>query len=288
MSPTPPPLAATRTAIRRNAVWVVCAPTPAPRIARSAGNPTGSRPRAIAVTSSRGVPGVSSQPRPGRITSAQTSNDMARARARRPCSVSNRQRLVAARPAVGSAARRLALGVGARGQPAVLPTVAGQRLEPVQHRSTPRRRSVCRLADAAVNGSPSRQTVSSARGVRSAASRWRARAPGTGARVRVRSATNSGPAAGRAGSLIQAVHRRGADLFGLDHRAALRTRPSTTRAGSATGRSSRLADRPWWPWPTVVKGQHVGDHVLGRCGHIRLVVDSCAWPKTHCTSVSVM
>ena len=71
MSATAPPLAAMMTAIRCSATRVVDSPTGlAWHRAVSSANPTGSRVRAISAASRFGVAVVSSQARPGRITSA--------------------------------------------------------------------------------------------------------------------------------------------------------------------------------------------------------------------------
>jgi len=72
MSVTVPPLAAMMAAIRCNATRVVDSPTGlASQRAVSSANPLGSRVRAISAASRVGVAVVSSQARPGRITSAQ-------------------------------------------------------------------------------------------------------------------------------------------------------------------------------------------------------------------------
>ena len=75
MSATAPPLAAMMTATRCNASRVVASPTglASQRAARPV-SPAGSRVRAISAASRLGVAVASSQPMPGRITSAQISD----------------------------------------------------------------------------------------------------------------------------------------------------------------------------------------------------------------------
>lgn len=135
MSAIRPPLAARRTAIRRSASCVVWLLTQFSwQAAARAANPAGSRTRAISADKPAGVAGAISQPRLGRITSAQTSIMIARPASSETCSGSRGPRPAAAsHPASSPRPRGIARGAGPAGDPPVLPGVTRLLLQPVQH-----------------------------------------------------------------------------------------------------------------------------------------------------------
>ena len=132
-----PPLAAMMTATRCRAVRVVDSPTglASQRAARPV-SPAGSRVRAISAASRFGVAVVSSQPMPGRITSAQISDSSPVATTRPSQAVAgdlggrpppDREGPPVSPPVLASAA----------GLPSLLPGGTGLSLEPVQHDPDP-------------------------------------------------------------------------------------------------------------------------------------------------------
>ena len=132
-SATAPPLAARwRDPAQRQPWWSALAGS-VRQSAASAANPAGSRLRAISAARPFGVAGVSSQARLGRMTSPQISGEHAAAQGETVGPGVRRPGRAAASQDRPAPPRQVARGVGAAGEPPVLPGVTGLIFQPVQH-----------------------------------------------------------------------------------------------------------------------------------------------------------